>query len=230
MVSVKSGEVGTQKEITKNDAKRKVSQVLEDTDLSFIQILAESKFYRLMNTQKYDWDFLRELTFVSILILHILRHNEETEDYAKKYLKDVDRLHNFDRPMLNLPDLYMNIHGCIGKYRKSTMFSDSILNKRLNVNVLLLRKYIVDLHNGISISDSRRHLYRIEKEFKIKGIFASFRRMIQEWDLIDDNQKIYILKRLNIWLRNNARLIDYMQVFNLLLRVNNIHIPNKEDK
>jgi len=230
MVSVKSGEVGTQKEITKNDAKRKVSQVLEDTDLSFIQILAESRLFRFLHTQKYSWDFLCELTFVSILVIHILRHYDVTEDFAKQYLKKTDKLHNFDRPMLNLPDLYMGLHGCIGKHRKLNMFSEEILSKKLNVDVNLLRKYMIDLHNGIDSSNSRRHLYRLQKEFKIKGNIVNYRRYIQEWPSLESNQKHFILQRLYRWLVSNARYIDFFDTFVLVLRLNNVHIPNNNDK
>jgi len=231
MVSVKSGEVGTPKADKKEQSIKAVNTVLEQKSTNFLQSLMESKLYRLSPTHKFNWQNLRELTFVNILVIHILRHQDLTEDYAKKYIKNTIKYNGFDNPLYSNNDLYMNIHGCIGSNRKSKDFSKEILKEKSNLNKILLLRYFRILENGIEVSESRRDLFRLQKELSIKNnTLTSLRRLIQEWQILDLNQKRIVFTRLYFWLKNNARLLDVMEYFVMAMQTDNMLIPDAKDK
>lgn len=231
MISVKSGEVGTPKADKKEQSIKAVNTVLEQKSTNFLQCLMESKLYRLSPTHKFNWQHLIELTFVNILVIHILRHQDLTEDYAKKYIKNTIKYNGFDNPLYSNNDLYMNIHGCIGSNRKSKDFSKDILKEKSNLNKILLLRYFRILENGIEVSESRRDLFRLQKELGIKNnTLTSLRRLVQEWQILDLNQKRIVFTRLYFWLKNNARLLDVMEYFVMAMQTDNMLIPDAKDK
>ena len=231
MVSVKSGEIGTPKAKAKEDAIKLVNDVLESQEVNFLQYISESKLYRIGQTQRYDWKYLSNITFANILTLHILRHIDVTEDFAKNYCKKTYQMNSFHNPNNMFTDLYMNLHGLTGRNRKSKNFSDSVLNKKADINYTLLIRYLKKLEAGIDVNDSRRDLFRLQKEIKPDDlILHSLRRLTQEWPLLDRNQKKLVFTRLYFYLKNNARLIDIMEPFLLAMQSNNMLIPDAEDK
>lgn len=231
MISVKSGEVGTPKAKAKEDAIKRVNQTLETSETGFIRSLTESKLYRISPTQKYDWKFLSNLAFANILTLHVLRQVDITEDFAKNYAKKTYQMNSFDNPNNMFTDLYMNLHGLTGRNRKSKNFSSNVLSKKADVNYTLLIRYLKKLEDGINVNDSRRDLFRLQKEIKPSDlILHSLRRLIQEWPLLDRNQRKLVFTRLYFYLKNNARLIDIMEPFMLALQSNNMLIPDAKDK
>jgi hypothetical protein len=231
MISVKSGEVGTPKAKAKEDAIKKVNLTLEASETGFIRSLTESKLYRFTSTQKYDWEFLKNLTFANILALHILRQVDVTENYIKGYIQKTYKAHNFNYPNHMYTDLYMNMHGLIGSNKKTRDFSTDIINKKVNLNHVMFLRYLKILEKGIDVSESRRELYRLQKEIAPKEtVLHSLRRMIQEWPTLDFNQKRLIFTRLYFWLKNNARLLDIMEPFLIAMQANNMLIPDAKDK
>ena len=160
-----------------------------------------------------------------------MRQVDVTENYITGYIQKTYKAHNFNYPNSMYTDLYMNMHGLIGSNKKTRDFSTDIINKKVNLNHILFLRYLKKLEQGIDVSESRRELYRLQKEIAPKeNVLHSLRRMIQEWPTLDFNQKRLIFTRLYFWLKNNARLIDIMEPFLIAMQANNMLIPDAKDK
>ena len=138
--------------------------------------------------------------------LNMFNKDYEFAPLAKEYANRTIAYRNFDYFRTSGTDLYATLHRLMGKGIEYTDPRDSIAIQRINLKKQDLLRYLQ--HIGAGKSDAgfeQRMLLRFQRDLNVQdGMLKSMRRLIGDWDNLNQNQKALVTTRMMQYTRAKA--------------------------
>jgi hypothetical protein len=176
--------------------------------LDFLQELKEARLYRGADTlQGKSADELAKITYAMIMILEILRH--EDNKFAKKYVDDTIGYENFSAMRSNATDL----HNLLSVLNNQSDYENKItVNHNISVPVLQIKRWMRDISSGHKDKGLDRTLFmKLESFFKISDSqLKQIRRSVGDWNDTSTNEKSVVRKQIKNFLQGHGQQNDLL--------------------
>jgi len=181
--------------------------------LQLVNTLTESRLFRTkQNMNSLNVSDAGELTFAYLMQLNMMNKDYEFAPLAKEYANRTIAYRNFDYFRTSGTDLYATLHRMMGKGIDYTDPRDKIAHGRINIKKQYLLRYLG--HIGAGKSDSgfeQRMLLRFQRDLNVQdGMLKSMRRLIGDWDNLNQNQKALVTTRMMQYTRAKAMRSELM--------------------
>ena len=172
-----------------------------------INELTESRLFRNKKIASgVNVDDAAELAFVQLMMLNVFNKDYDFAPLAREYASRTAALKNFDTFRTNGTDLYIALNRLMGKDQDYSSDKDKIAMSRVNPKRQDVVRYLN--HIGSSKSDSgfeKAMLLRFEKQFNVQdSLLKSMRRLVGDWDNLNQNQKALVVTRMSQYMRRKA--------------------------
>ena len=172
-----------------------------------INELTESRLFRNKKIASgVNVDDAAELAFVQLMMLNVFNKDYDFAPLAREYASRTAALKNFDTFRTNGTDLYIALNRIMGKDQDYSSDKDKIAMGRVNPKRQDVVRYLN--HIGSSKSDSgfeKAMLLRFEKQFNVQdSLLKSMRRLVGDWDNLNQNQKALVVTRMSQYMRRKA--------------------------
>jgi len=177
------------------------------SELKLINTLTESRLFRTkQNMDSLNVSDAGELAFAYLMQLNMFNKDYEFAPLAKEYATRTIAYRNFDYFRTSATDLYATLHRLMGKGIEYTDPRDKIAIQRINLKKQDLLRYLQ--HIGAGKSDAgfeQRMLLRFQRDLNVQdGMLKSMRRLIGDWDNLNQNQKALVVTRMSQYMRKKA--------------------------
>ena len=165
---------------------------MEENKLQLVNTLTESRLFRNKKIAgDVNLDDASELAFVPL---------------AKEYATRTVQFRNFDYFRTSGTDLYIALNRLMGKDQKLDNEKDKIAAGRVNPSKSDLVRYLN--HIASSKSDAtfeKSMLLRFERQLNVQdGMLKSMRRLVGDWDNLNQNQRALVVTRMAQYMRRKA--------------------------
>lgn len=183
------------------------------SELKLINTLTESRLFRTkQNMDSLNVSDAGELAFAYLMQLNMFNKDYEFAPLAKEYATRTIAYRNFDYFRTSATDLYATIHRLMGKGIEYADPRDKIAHGRINLKKQDLLRYLQ--HIGAGKSDAgfeQRMLLRFQRDLNVQdGMLKSMRRLIGDWDNLNQNQKALVTTRMMQYTRAKAMRSELM--------------------
>lgn len=183
------------------------------SELKLINTLTESRLFRTkQNMDSLNVSDAGELAFAYLMQLNMFNKDYEFAPLAKEYATRTIAYRNFDYFRTSATDLYATLHRLMGKGIEYTDPRDQIAHGRINLKKQDLLRYLQ--HIGAGKSDAgfeQRMLLRFQRDLNVQdGMLKSMRRLIGDWDNLNQNQKALVTTRMMQYTRAKAMRSELM--------------------
>lgn len=163
--------------------------------MQFLQSLSESKLFpsKASLARKRDGE-VAELAYYYLLAIRVLRLEDETQRWAKRYAKKTAEWGNFEKWRDSANDLYCLLH------RLNDVDHPDKGKAPFPVDLAMIQRWLANEGRGEHDNRlARRILTGLDFSLKIKSQTAkSLRRIVMDWDEQDtDDKLIYLTKMVN---------------------------------
>ncbi len=201
--------------------------------IQFVNTLSESRLFRTKQiAAKVNIDDASDLAFCHFLVLNVMNKDYDFAPLAGNYADKTMQFRNFDYFRTNGTDLYMALNRLMGKDVDNSDDKDEIASKRIAINKADVLRYL--LHIGGNKSDSgfeQRYLLRFQRDLNVQdGMLKSIRRLVGDWDNLNQNQKALVVTRLVQWFRAKARRSELLPALERLQKRGNYSVNDSKDK
>ena len=203
--------------------------------LKLVNTLSESRLFRTKQMAgSVKIDDAAELVFVHLLILNIFNKDYDFSPLAGDIASRTMSYRNFDYFRTNGTDMYMALNRLMGKDNDiGDNEKDEIAKSRLSLQKADVLRFLLHFSNNRSdASFEQRYLLRYQRNLNIKdGLLKSLRRLVGDWDNLNQNQRALVVTRLVQYMRRKARLAEIMPaLLKLQKRGNYMHKDSDEAK
>lgn len=172
-----------------------------------IDTLTESRLFRNKNiASKVNIDDAAELAFVHLMMLNVFNKDYDFAPLASQYAQRTGAFTNFDYFRTSGTDLYIALNRLIGKDQGELNDKDTIAMARISVKKAELIRFLK--HISVNKSDAsfeKTMLMRFERQLNVQdGILKSLRRLVGDWDNLNQNQRALVVTRLAQYMRKKA--------------------------
>tara|TARA_A200000159_G_scaffold116394_3_gene109869 strand:+ start:12439 stop:13245 length:807 start_codon:yes stop_codon:yes gene_type:complete len=200
--------------------------------LQLVNTFTESRLFRTkQNQNKTNVDDAAELTFAYMMILNMFNKDYEFAPLASEYAGRTIAYRNFDYFRTSGTDLYIMLNRIIGKEVSADDDRDAIALKRIN----LKRQEAIRYLGHISASKSepgfeQRMLLRFQRDLNIQdGMLKSMRRLVGDWDNLNQNQKALVTTRMMQYLRRKAMRSELFPALQKFQKRGNYVVNDEKD-
>lgn len=183
----------------------------------------------------YNAKDLADIVFLMFLTLNILRNNLESNKFVRNYVSKTYKFKNFKKFHTNSTDIYFIMNVLFGeddvkKYLKDNDASIDFINK-LSIDNNTIRQWFNNIeHAKDDISLDRRFFTKLEKNLKISNSsYKSLRRLISDWNLLNNSQRQVAVTRLLFALKSNARKSELVSALEEIASIKNYIIDDAEN-
>lgn len=200
--------------------------------LKLIPDLTESRLFRTrQNQSKLNVDDAAELTFAYFMILNMFNKDYEFAPLAKDYANRTMQYRNFDYFRMSGTDLYATLNRMMGKQQDLDDERDKIAMSRINIKRQDVLRYLN--HIGSSKSDAgfeQRMLLRFQRDLNIQdSMLRSMRRLVADWDNLNQNQKALVTTRMMQYTRAKAMRSELMPALKSFQKRGNYIVNDEKD-
>ena len=175
--------------------------------IQFVNTLSESRLFRTKQiASKVNIDDAADLAFCHFLVLNVMNKDYDFAPLAGNYADKTMQFRNFDYFRTNGTDLYMALNRLMGKDVDNSDDKDEIASKRISIQKADVLRYL--LH----------------------GMLKSIRRLVGDWDNLNQNQKSLVVTRLVQWFRAKARRSELLPALERLQKRGNYSVNDSKDK
>lgn len=188
-------------------------QYQHSSELKLINQLTESRLFRTRQTMDaLNVSDAGELAFAYLMQLNMMNKDYEFAPLAKEYASRTVAYRNFDYFRTSGTDLYATLHRLMGKGIEYTDPRDKIAHGRINIKKQDLLRYLNHIGAGKSdASFEQRMLLRFQRDLNVQdGMLKSMRRLIGDWDNLNQNQKALVTTRMMQYTRSKAMRSELM--------------------
>lgn len=179
----------------------------EDKKLQLINTLTESRLFRNKNiTSKVNINDAAELAFVQLLMLNVFNKDYDFAPLASQYAQRTGAYTNFDYFRTSGTDLYIALNRILGKDQGDLSDKDTIAMTRIGVKKADLMRYLKHISaNKSDASFEKSMLMRFERQLNVQdGMLKSMRRLVADWDNLNQNQRALVVTRMSQYMRKKA--------------------------
>lgn len=181
--------------------------------LKIVNTLTESRLFRTkQNMDSLNVSDAGELAFAYLMQLNMFNKDYEFAPLAKEYAGRTIAYRNFDYFRTSATDLYATLHRLMGKGIDYTDPRDTIAHGRINIKKQDLLRYLGHISAGKSDAGfEQRMLLRFQRDLNVQdGMLKSMRRLIGDWDNLNQNQKALVTTRMMQYTRAKAMRSELM--------------------
>jgi len=196
----------------------------------FIGNLSESNLFPSKNalTRKSAEDMV-ELLYLYVCAIRILLAEDETESWARPYLRKTIQFDNFDRWRVNGTDLYSILHSI---YAPDVVLKHEAESNKYRDNIVIDYDNLYRWMRAGSLNQSRsdvtkRLFTRMDYTFKIKnGSFRAIRRLVMDWPDLGKTDRQLAMTRLLQLLRVRAPRSELLPYLNRIARQHDLELDD----
>lgn len=203
------------------------------SQFQLINTLTESRLFRNKNiVSSVKVDDAAELAFVHFLMLNVMNKDYDFAPLASEYAGRTSAFKNFDYFRTSGTDLYIALNRIMGKDQDYSNDKDEIAMKRISIKKPEVVRYLN--HISASKSDSgfeKAMLMRFERNLNVQdGMLKSMRRLVGDWDNLNQNQRALVVTRMVQYMRSKAPRSEMMPALLKFQKRGNYVVNDKEDK
>ena len=150
---------------------------------------------------------------------------------AKDYANRTMQYRNFDYFRMSGTDLYATLNRMMGKQQDLDDERDKIAISRINIKRQDVLRYLN--HIGSSKSDAgfeQRMLLRFQRDLNIQdSMLRSMRRLVADWDNLNQNQKALVTTRMMQYTRAKAMRSELMPALKSFQKRGNYIVNDEKD-
>lgn len=204
----------------------------EDKKLQLVNTLTESRLFRNKKiADDVNVDDAAELVFVHMMMLNIMNKDYDFAPLAKQYAQRTAQFKNFDYFRTSGTDMYIALNRLMGKDQNLTGSKDKIAMSRINPK----KADIVRFLNHIAASKSdpgleQQLLLRFQGQLNVQdGMLKSMRRLVGDWDNLNQNQRALVVTRMVQYMRKKAPRSEMTPALMKLQKRGNYVVNDKKD-
>jgi hypothetical protein len=179
----------------------------KSSKLQLVNELTESRLFRNKKiASDVNLDDAAELAFVQLMMLNVFNKDYDFAPLAREYASRTMAFRNFDSFRTSGTDLYIALNRVMGKDQKYDTNKDKIAASRIKPSRGDVIRYLDHVSNSkTDASFEKRMLLRFEKQFNIQdSLLKSMRRLVGDWDNLNQNQKALVVTRMSQYMRKKA--------------------------
>lgn len=172
-----------------------------------INTLTESRLFRNKKiASALNVDDAANLVFVYLMALNVFNKDYDFAPLASEYSQRTVAFNNFNSFRTSGTDLYIALNRLVGKDQEYTSASDEIAIERVRLNILDMKRILNHFAtNNIDTSKESALFLRFQKQLNIQdSMLISLRRLVVDWDNLNQNQRALVVTRMMQYLRQKA--------------------------
>lgn len=204
-----------------------------DKKLQLVNTFTESRLFRNKNiTASVNIDDAAELAFVQLLMLNVFNKDYDFAPLASQYAQRTGAYTNFDYFRTSGTDLYIALNRLLGKDQAELNSKDKIAMSRIAIKKADVIRYLT--HISVNKTDSgfeKTMLMRFERQLNVQdGMLKSLRRLVGDWDNLNQNQRSLVVTRMAQYMRKKANRSELTPALLKFQKRGNFIIDDKADK
>jgi hypothetical protein len=199
----------------------------------FIKQLNESSLIRNTKALKsFNARDIADLIFLYFLALQILRNDFESNPEAADYANRTNMWSSIDEFRNSGTDLYILMHTLFGSNNKSALnmldnqHANNLLLQNLQFDYPQAKKWLMNISAGNEETPKdKQFLMKLESMLLIKnGDYRAIRRLVQDWNDLDQQAKALTMTRLLMALRARAKRSELLPFLEKTAKNNKLEI------
>jgi len=201
--------------------------------LQLVNELTESRLFRNKKVASgVNVDDAADLSFMYLMMLNVFNKDYDYAPLAKEYATRTAAFKNFDTFRTSGTDLYVALNRLMGKDQEYDNEKDQIAMSRIKPMRTDVIQYLN--HIGASKSNSnyeQKMLMRFQRQFNVQdGLLKSMRRLVGDWDNLNQNQRALVVTRMVQFMRSKAPRSEMMQALLKFQKRGNFKVDDSKDK
>jgi hypothetical protein len=204
----------------------------EDKSLQLVNELTESRLFRNKKiASEVNLDDASDVSFMYLMLLNIFNKDYDYAPLASEYAKRTVAFRNFDTFRTSGTDLYISLNRLMGKDQDNSNEKDVIAKKRLSLKKADLVQYLTHIGNSKnSPAFEQKMLLRFQRQLNIQdGMLKSMRRLVGDWDKLNQNQRALVVTRSVQYMRSKAMRSEFMQPLLAFQKRGNYMVNDRND-
>ena len=204
-----------------------------DNSLQLVHELTESRLFRNKKiASEVNLDDAAEISFMYLMLLNIFNKDYDYAPLASEYAKRTGSFRNFDTFRTSGTDLYISLNRLMGKDNDNSNEKDVIAKKRLSLKKADLVQYLTHIGNNKTDSGyEQKMLLRFQRQLNIQdSMLKSMRRLVGDWDNLNQNQRALVVKRSVQYMRSKAMRSEFTQPLLSFQKRGNYMVNDRNDK
>lgn len=203
------------------------------SNLQLVNELTESRLFRNKKiASSVNVDDAADLSFMYLMMLNVFNKDYDYAPLAKEYANRTAAFKNFDTFRTSGTDLYVALNRLMGKDQEYDNEKDQIAMSRIKPMRTDIIQYLN--HIGTSKSNSnyeQKMLMRFQRQFNVQdGLLKSMRRLVGDWDNLNQNQRALVVTRMVQFMRSKAPRSEMMQALLKFQKRGNFKVDDSKDK
>lgn len=200
--------------------------------LQLINTLTESRLFRNKKiADEVNLDDAASLAFTYLMLLNVFNKDYDYAPLSAEYAKRTAAFRNFNTFRTSGTDLYIALNRLMGRDQKEDNDKDIIARKRLKPNNTDLVQYLT--HIGSSKNNpgyEQKMLMRFQRQLNVQdSMLKSLRRLVGDWDNLNQNQRSLVVTRLVQYMRAKAPRSEMMQPLLKFQKRGNFMVDDSKD-
>ena len=205
----------------------------DDKSLQLVHELTESRLFRNKKiASEVNLDDAANVSFMYLMLLNIFNKDYDYAPLASEYAKRTAAFRNFDTFRTSGTDLYISLNRLMGKDQDDSNEKDVIAKKRLSPKKADLVQYLTHIGNNKTNSAfEQKMLLRFQNQLNIQdSMMKSMRRLIGDWDNLNQNQRALVVTRCVQYMRSKALRSEFMKPLLSFQKRGNYMVNDRNDK
>lgn len=203
------------------------------SSLQLVNELTESRLFRNKKiASSVNVDDASDLAFMYLMLLNVFNKDYDYAPLAGEYAKRTGAFKNFDTFRTSGTDLYVALNRLMGKDQEYDNEKDQIAISRTKPMKSDIIQYLNHIgSNKTNPQYEQKMLMRFQRQFNVQdGMLKSMRRLVGDWDNLNQNQRALIVTRGVQFMRSKAPRSELMQALLKFQRRGNFVVDDSKDK
>lgn len=201
--------------------------------LQLVNELTESRLFRNKKiASSVNIDDAANLVFVQMMMLNVFNKDYDFAPLAKEYAGRTGAFKNFDYFRTSGTDLYIALNRLMGKDQDYSSDKDKIAMSRISVKKADVMRYLNHISaNKSDPSFEKTVLMRMERQLNVQdGMLKSLRRLVGDWDNLNQNQRALVVTRMAQYMRSSAMRSELTPALLKFQKRGNFIVDDSKDK
>lgn len=201
-------------------------------NLQLVNELTESRLFRTKKiSSEVDVDDAADLSFMLLMLLNVFNKDYDFSPLAGDYARRTIAFKGFDTFRTSGTDLYVSLNRLMGKDQKYEDEKNKIAIKRINLQKADLIRYLNHIgQNKTQAGFESMILYRFQRQLNIQdGLLKSIRRLVGDWDNLNQNQRALVVTRMAQFMRQRAMRSELTPALLKFQKRGNYVVNDKQD-
>ena len=204
-----------------------------DSKLQLVHELTESRLFRNKKiASSVNIDDAANLAFVQMMMLNVFNKDYDFAPLASEYASRTGAFKSFDYFRTSGTDLYIALNRLMGKDQDYSSDKDKVAMSRIGVKKADVMRYLNHIGtNKSNASFEKSMLMRLERQLNVQdGMLKSMRRLVGDWDNLNQNQRALVVTRMAQYMRSSAMRSELTPALLKFQKRGNFIIDDKKDK